>query len=194
MHLILLAIITYCVDACSISNVTKAPMGQFIADSMFVSGNDTLILQYNDDLQEVKVLTKDYYFKKDNVQLLWLENCNDPRMAEIVASNVKIIKPTIAEWREKGMPMLSEKALSSVFSEEKSCGWFTIYFIYSLSADNFQDYGFSLSWYNSKILLSEKDIESVLNIIKDMQFQYIGNNFAVDKICLNITIPIRAEK
>ena len=158
-EMFLSVIITYCVGACSISNVTKAPTGQFIADNMFVSRNDTLILQYNDDLQEVKILTKDYYLKKDNVQLLWLENSNDPRMEEIVASNVKIIKPTITELREKGMPMLSEKALSSVFSEEKSCGWFTMYFIYSLSVDNFQDYVFSLSWYNSKILLSEKDIE-----------------------------------
>lgn len=117
--------------ACSVITSKKVSVGGFIADSMFVSGNDTLILQYNDDLQEVKVLTKDYYFKKDSVQLLWLENSNDPRMEEIVASNVKIIKPMIAEWREKGMLMLSEKALSSVFSEEKSCGWFTIYFIYS---------------------------------------------------------------
>lgn len=100
----------------------------------------------------------------------------------------------MAEFRENGISMLSEKALSSVFSTENLYGRFSVYLLYSLPTDSFQDYGFTLSWYKQELLLSEEDIESVLNMIRNWQFQYKGDSMAIDEICLRLYLPIRTEK
>lgn len=180
--------------ACNISKVAKAPAGQFVTNDMYVNGKDTLFVQYDTAMNRVEVFTKDYHTKKDNIDRLWVEKYKDPRVKEIAAANVKIIKPTIAEFQEKGISMLSEKALSSVLSTENSRGRFSVYLIYSLSTDSFQDYGFTLSWYKQELLLSEEDIENVLNMIRNWQFQYKGDSMAIDEICLRLYLPIRAEK
>ncbi len=181
--------------ACSgVSKVAKAPAGKFVSDNLYVSGKDTLFVQYDATLNKVEVFTKDYHSKRDSIDRLWVEEYKDPRVQEIVASNVKIIKPIKAEFLRKGIYMLSEKALSSVFSTENSYGRFSMYLIYSLPTDNFQDYGFTLSWYKQELVLSAEDIESVLNMIRNWQFQYKGDNMAIDEICLRLYLPIRAEK
>lgn len=180
--------------ACNATKVAKAPAGKFVSDNLYVSGKDTLFVQYDATLNKVEIFTKDYHCKRDSIDRLWVEEYKDPRVQEIVASNVKIIQPTKAEFLEKGIYMLSEKALSSVFSAEKLHGRFSVYMIYSLPTDSFQDYGFALSWYKQELLLSAEDIESVLNMIRNWQFQYKGDNMAIDKICLRLSLPIRAEK
>ena len=180
--------------ACSTTKVAKAPVGKFVTNDIYVSGNDTLSVQYDTAMNRVEVFTKDYHSKKDSIDRLWVEEYKDPRVREIVASNVKIIQPTKAEFLEKGIYMLSKKALSSVFSTENLYGLFSMYLIYSLPTDSFQDYGFALSWYKQELLLSEEDIESVLNMIRNWQFQYKGDSMAIDEICLRLYLPIRAEK
>lgn len=194
VRVILLFGIVCSICACSISKVTKAPAGKFVTNDMYVSGNDTLFVQYDTARNRVEVFTKDYHTQKDSIDRLWVEQYKDPRMQEIAAANVKIIKPTMAEFRKNGISMLSEKALSSVFSAENLHGRFSVYMIYSLTTDDFQDYGFALSWYNLEISLSEEDVESVLNMIRNLQFQYKGDSMAIDKICLRLSLPIRAEK
>ena len=180
--------------ACNAIKVTKAPAGQFVTNDMYVNGKDTLFVQYDATLNKVEVFTKDYHRKRDSIDRLWVEEYKDPRVQEIVASNVKIIQPTKAEFLEKGIYMLSEKALSSVFSTENLYGRFSVYLLYSLPTDSFQDYGFTLSWYKQELLLSEEDIESVLNMIRNWQFQYKGDSMAIDEICLRLYLPIRTEK
>lgn len=180
--------------ACNATKVAKAPAGKFVSDNLYVSGKDTLFVQYDATLNKVEVFTKDYHRKKDSIDRLWVEQYKDPRVQEIAAANVKIIKPTMAEFRENGISMLSEKALSSVLSTENSRGRFSVYLLYSLPTDSFQDYGFTLSWYKQELLLSAEDIESVLDMIRNLQFQYKGDNMAIDKICLRLSLPIRAEK
>lgn len=180
--------------ACNATKVAKAPAGKFVSDNLYVSGKDTLFVQYDATLNKVEVFTKDYHRKKDSIDRLWVEQYKDPRVQEIAAANVKIIKPTMAEFRENGISMLSEKALSSVLSTENSRGRFSVYLLYSLPTDSFQDYGFTLSWYKQELLLSAEDIESVLNMIRNWQFQYKGDSMAIDKICLRLSLPIRAEK
>ncbi len=194
IRIILLFWIVCSVFACSVSKVTKASVGQFVTNDMYVNGNDTLFVQYDTAMNKVEVFTKDYHHKKDSIDRLWAEKYNDPRVKEIAAANVKIIQPTMAEFRENGISMLSEKALSSVLSTENSRGRFSVYLIYSLTTDTFQDYGFALSWYNPEMVLSEEDIESVLNMMRNLRFQYKGDSMAIDKICLRLYLPIRAEK
>ncbi len=186
--------IIYLLYACNTTKVAKASFGKFVTNDIYVSGNDTLSVQYDTAMNRVDVFTKDYHSKKDSIDRLWVEEYKDPHVREIVASNVKIIQPTKAEFLEKGIYMLSEKALSSVFSTENLYGLFSMYLIYSLPTDSFQDYGFSLSWYKQELLLSEEDIESILNMIRNWQFQYKGDSMAIDEICLRLYLPIRAEK
>lgn len=180
--------------ACNTTKVAKAPVGKFVTNDMYVSGNDTLFVQYDTARNRVEVFTKDYHTQKDSIDRLWVEQYKDPRVQEIAAANVKIIKPTMAEFRENGISMLSEKALSSVLSTENSRGRFSVYLLYSLPTDSFQDYGFTLSWYKQELLLSAEDIESVLDMIRNLQFQYKGDSMAIDKICLRLYLPIRTEK
>ncbi len=180
--------------ACNTTKVTKTPTGKFVTKNMYVSGKETLFVQYDTAMNRVEVFTKDYHTKKDSIDRLWVEKYKDPRVQEIVASNVKIIQPTKEEFLEKGISMLSEKALSSVLSAGNSRGRFSVYLIYSLSTDDFQDYGFALSWYKQELLLSAEDIESVLDMIRNLQFQYKGDNMAINEICLRLFLPIRAEK
>lgn len=180
--------------ACNTTKVAKAPMGKFVTENLYVSDNDTLFVQYDTARNRVEVFTKDYHTKKDSIDRLWVEQYKDPRVQEIAAANVKIIKPTMAEFRESGISILSGKALSSVFSAENLHGRFSVYMIYSLTTDEFQDYGFALSWYKPEISLSEEDVESVLKMIRNLQFQYKGDSMDIDKICLRLYLPIRAEK
>lgn len=186
--------IVFLLSACNTTKVSKVPKGEFVTDNSYVSGNDTLSVQYNTSLNKVEVFTKDYRSQKDSINRIWDERYTDPRVKEITAANVKIVKPTIAELRKNGLRMLSETALSSVLSEESCRGRFTIYFIYSLSTDDFRDYGFTFTWYKPEVLLTAADIESVLNRTRNLQFQYEGDTMAIDKICLMFTIPIRGEQ
>lgn len=124
--------------ACNATIVAKAPAGKFVSDNLYVSGKDTLFVQYDTARNRVEVFTKDYHTQKDSIDRLWVEQYKDPRVQEIAAANVKIIKPTMAEFRENGISMLSEKALSSVLSTENSRGRFSVYLLYSLPTDSFK--------------------------------------------------------
>lgn len=194
VRIVLLVSIAYNMCACSVFKIAKVPKGDFVTNNLYVSGNDTLSVQYNTSLNKVEVFTKNYHSQKDNINRIWDERYTDPRVKEITAANIKMVKPTIAELRKNGFKMLSETALSSVLSEERSRGWVTIYFIYSLSTDDFQDYGFTFTWNKPEIVLTAADIESVLNMIRNLQFQYEGDTMAIDKICVMWNIPIRGEQ
>ncbi|GEM_PF-5901466 len=65
--------------ACSgVSKVAKAPAGKFVSDNLYVSGKDTLFVQYDATLNKVEVFTKDYHSKRDSIDRLWVEEYKDP--------------------------------------------------------------------------------------------------------------------
>lgn len=76
--------------ACSTTKVAKASFGKFVTNDIYVSGNNTLSVQYDTAMNRVEVFTKDYHSKKDSIDRMWVEEYKDPRVREIVASNVKL--------------------------------------------------------------------------------------------------------
>ncbi len=191
IRIVLSVLIVYGISACYVSKVPKVATGKFITDNTYVSGNDTLLLNYNVTLNEVEVFTKNYQQRRECNKTQLQERNVSLQERELIASNVKIVQPTMVEWKENyGSLVLSEDALYSVIPSNQSYGRFTIYLIYSLSLNKCVDYGFSLSWFRFDSSLKAEDIENILKILRGIQFQYVGENSVIDEICLTKMFPI----
>lgn len=189
----LLVLIAYCACACKVTNVPQNSNGTFLSDSVFISSGDTLLVKYDEAAHKVGVFTKNYYREEDSIRMQIKNKHITMYECDVMVGNIKMAQPYREELRRNGIKMLSETALSSVLSEERSCGWFTVYFIFSLSKDDFQDYGFTLTWYKPDILLTATDIESVLSFIRQMQFHNVAKEYPIDKICMKFITPVEIE-
>lgn len=191
---IALVVTLLCGTSCrTVRNIKGSSHSHFLSDSVFVSSGDTLFIKYDEAAHKVGVFTKDYYREEDSIRMQIKEKHITMYECDVMVGNIKMAQPYREELRKNGIKILSETALSSVLSEERSCGWFTVYFIFSLSKDDFKDYGFTLTWYKPDVLLTATDIESVLSFIRQMQFHNVAEKHPIDKICVKFITPVEIE-
>lgn len=191
---IALVVTLLCSTSCrTVRNIKGSSHSHFLSDSVFVSGGDTLLVKYDVAAHKVGVFTKDYYREEDSIRMQIKEKHITMYECDVMVSNINMVQPYRDELQKNGIKMLSETALSSVLSEERSRGWFTVYFIFSLSTDDFQDYGFTFTWHKPEVLLTAADIESVLSFIRQMQFHNVAEKYPIDKICMKFQTLVRTE-
>lgn len=188
---LLILVASCCVCAYGRTKVPQNSKDTFWMDSVYVMGDDTLSVKYDHTAHKVEVLTKGYWHKKDSIDGLWEETYKDPSMQDSISADLKLVQSTMMDLYRNGIAKLSLTTYSSIASNEMNGrGLCAIYLIYSLSTGCFQDYGFQLTWYKPKTFLTISDLESVLNGIRNLQFQYKGDSVAIDKVCLKLMLPI----